>query len=108
MSRSYLQSDTSVKKITNYITRKVADKLSSIFKNERDNLESKWNDIKVVIEYGMLTEDKFYDKAESFNLYPSVDNKYYTYQELEEKIKEAHTDKAVSYTHLTLPTTHYV
>jgi len=73
VSRSYLQSDTSVKKITNYITRKVADKLSSIFKNERENLESKWNDIKVVIEYGMLTEDKFYDKAESFNLYPTVD-----------------------------------
>ena len=93
VSRSYLQSDTSVKKITNYITRKVADKLGSIFKNERENLESKWNDIKVVIEYGMLTEDKFYDKAESFNLYPSVDNKYYTYQELEEKIKDIHTDK---------------
>ena len=93
VSRSYLQSDTSVKKITNYITRKVADKLSSIFKNERDNLESKWNDIKVVIEYGMLTEDKFYEKAESFNLYPSVDNKYYTYQELEEKIKKSQTDK---------------
>jgi molecular chaperone HtpG len=93
VSRSYLQSDTSVKKITNYITRKVADKLGSIFKNERENLENKWNDIKVVIEYGMLTEDKFYDKAESFNLYPSVDNKYYTYQELEEKIKNIHTDK---------------
>jgi len=93
VSRSYLQSDTSVKKITNYITRKVADKLSSIFKNERENLESKWNDIKVVIEYGMLTEDKFYDKAESFNLYPSVDEKYYTYQELEDKIKVLQTDK---------------
>ena len=93
VSRSYLQSDTSVKKITNYITRKVADKLSSIFKNERENLESKWNDIKVVIEYGMLTEDKFYDKAESFNLYPSVDEKYYTYQELEDKIKDLQTGK---------------
>ena len=93
VSRSYLQSDSSVKKITNYITRKVADKLGSIFKNERENLENKWNDIKVVIEYGMLTEDKFYDKAESFNLYPSVDNKYYTYQELEEKTKDIHTDK---------------
>ena len=93
VSRSYLQSDTSVKKITNYITRKVADKLSSIFKNERENLESKWNDIKVVIEYGMLTEDKFYDKAESFNLYPTVDQKYYTYQELEDKIKDLQTDK---------------
>jgi len=93
VSRSYLQSDTSVKKITNYITRKVADKLSSIFKNERENLETKWNDIKVVIEYGMLTEDKFYDKAESFNLYPTVDEKYYTYHELEDKIKDLQTDK---------------
>ena len=93
VSRSYLQSDTSVKKITNYITRKVADKLSSIFKNERENLESKWNDIKVVIEYGMLTEDKFYEKAESFNLYPTVDEKYYTYQELEDKTKDFQTDK---------------
>jgi len=93
VSRSYLQSDTSVKKITNYITRKVADKLSSIFKNDRQNLEDKWNDIKVVIEYGMLTEDKFYEKAESFNLYPSVDSKYYTFNELEEKIKDLQTDK---------------
>ncbi len=93
VSRSYLQSDTSVKKITNYITRKVADKLSSIFKNERENLESRWNDIKVVIEYGMLTEDKFYEKAESFNLYPTVDEKYYTYQELEDKTKDLQTDK---------------
>ena len=93
VSRSYLQSDTSVKKITNYITRKVADKLSSIFKNDRENLETKWNDIKVVIEYGMLTEDKFYDKAESFNLYPTVDQMYYTYQELEDKIKDLQTDK---------------
>ena len=93
VSRSYLQSDVSVKKITNYITRKVADKLNSIFKNERENLESKWNDIKVVIEYGMLTEDKFYDKAESFNLYPTVDDKYLTYEELEKKIKKLQTDK---------------
>ena len=93
VSRSYLQSDASVKKITNYITRKVADKLSSIFKNERENLESKWNDIKVVIEYGMLTEDKFYEKAESFNLYPTVDDKYLTYEELEKKIKKLQTDK---------------
>ena len=93
VSRSYLQSDASVKKITNYITRKVADKLNSIVKNERENLESKWNDIKVVIEYGMLTEDKFYDKAESFNLYPTVDDKYFTYEELEKKIKKLQTDK---------------
>ena len=93
VSRSYLQSDSSVKKITNYITRKVADKLNSIFKNERENLESKWNDIKVVIEYGMLTEDKFYEKAEVFNLYPTVDEKYYTFEELENKVKKPQTDK---------------
>ena len=93
VSRSYLQSDSSVKKITNYITRKVADKLNSIFKNERENLESKWNDIKVVIEYGMLTEDKFYEKAEVFNLYPTVDEKYYTFEELENKVKKLQTDK---------------
>ncbi len=93
VSRSYLQSDTSVKKITNYITRKVADKLNSIFKNDRKSLEEKWNDIKVVIEYGMLTEDKFYDKAEEFNLYPTVDEKYLTYFELEKKIKKNQTDK---------------
>jgi len=93
VSRSYLQSDASVKKITNYITRKVADKLNSIFKNDRKSLEEKWNDIKVVIEYGMLTEDKFYDKAEEFNLYPTVDEKYLTYSELEKKIKKNQTDK---------------
>ena len=93
ISRSYLQSDSSVKKITNYITRKVADKLNSIFKNDRKNLEEKWNDIKVVIEYGMLTEDKFYDKAEEFNLFPTVDKKYLTYSELEKKIKKNQTDK---------------
>ncbi|MEC9065411.1 MAG: molecular chaperone HtpG [Bacteroidota bacterium] len=93
VSRSYLQSDTSVKKITNYITRKVADKLNSIFKNDRKSLEEKWNDIKVVIEYGMLTEDKFYDKAEEFNLYPTVDENYLTYSELEKKIKKNQTDK---------------
>ena len=93
ISRSYLQSDSSVKKITNYITRKVADKLNSIFKNDRKSLEDKWNDIKVVIEYGMLTEDKFYDKAEEFNLFPTVDEKYLTYSELEKKIKKNQTDK---------------
>ena len=93
VSRSYLQSDTSVKKITNYITRKVADKLNSTFKNDRKNFEEKWNDIKVVIEYGMLTEDKFYDKAEEFNLYPTVDENYLTYSELEKKIKKNQTDK---------------
>ena len=71
VSRSYLQADGAVKKISNYITRKVADKLSSLFKNDREAFEQKWNDIKVVIEYGMLSEDKFYDKADKFALYPT-------------------------------------
>ena len=78
VSRSYLQADGAVKKISNYITKKVADKLQSIFKNDRENLEKKWNDIKVVIEYGMLSEDKFFDKAKSFNLFPTTAGTYLT------------------------------
>ncbi len=93
VSRSYLQADGAVKKISSYITRKVADKLKSLFSNDREDFEKKWNDIKVVIEYGMLTEDKFYDKAQKFALYPSVDNNFYTYEELEAKIKDNQTDK---------------
>lgn len=93
VSRSYLQADGAVKKISNYITKKVADKLSSLFKNKREDFESKWNDIKVVIEYGMLTEDKFFEKAEKFNLYPNIDGTFYTYEELVEKIKDNQTDK---------------
>lgn len=93
VSRSYLQADGAVKKISNYITKKVADKLSSLFKNKREDFESKWNDIKVVIEYGMLTEDKFFEKAEKFNLYPTVDGAFYTYEELVEKVKDNQTDK---------------
>ena len=93
VSRSYLQADGAVKKISSYITRKVADKLKSLFNNDREDFEKKWNDIKVVIEYGMLTEDKFYDKAQKFALYPSVDDKFYTYEELEAKIKDNQTDK---------------
>ena len=73
VSRSYLQADGAVKKISNYITRKVADKLNSLFKKDRKIFEEKWNDIKVVIEYGLLTEDKFYEKANSFMLYPTTD-----------------------------------
>ncbi|MEL0299540.1 MAG: molecular chaperone HtpG, partial [Flavobacteriaceae bacterium] len=72
VSRSYLQADGAVKKISNYITRKVADKLNSLFKNDRKAFEEKWNDIKVVIEYGMLSEDKFFEKAEKFALYPTT------------------------------------
>lgn len=93
VSRSYLQADGAVKKISSYITRKVADKLSSLFKNNREDFEQKWNDIKVVIEYGMLSEEKFFEKAESFALYPTVDGKYYTFEELEAKIKDNQTDK---------------
>ena len=93
VSRSYLQADGAVKKISNYITRKVADKLSSLFKKDRKGFEEKWNDIKVVIEYGMLTEDKFYEKADGFMLYPTTDGSYLTYSELETALKDSQTDK---------------
>ena len=93
VSRSYLQADGAVKKISNYITRKVADKLNSLFKKDRKSYEEKWNDIKVVVEYGMLTEDKFFEKADSFTLYPTTDNKFLTFDELEKDIKENQTDK---------------
>ena len=93
VSRSYLQVDSAVKKITNYITRKVADKLNSICKKDRNKYQEKWNDIKVIIEYGMLSEEKFYDKAKNFALYPTTDNEYYTYEELINEIKDKQTDK---------------
>ena len=93
VSRSYLQADGAVKKISAYITRKVADKLASLFKNDRDGFEKKWNDIKIVIEYGMLSEEKFFEKSEKFALYPTVDDKFYTYEELYNKIKAKQTDK---------------
>ncbi len=93
VSRSYLQADGAVKKIASYITRKVADKLSSLFKNNREDFEAKWNDIKIVIEYGMLSEDKFFEKADKFALYPTVDGNFYTFEELQEKLKDNHTDK---------------
>ncbi len=93
VSRSYLQADGAVKKISSYITRKVADKLNSLFKNDREDFEKKWNDIKIVIEYGMLSEDKFFDKADKFALYPTVDGSFFTFEELQEKIKDSQTDK---------------
>ncbi|NNK18554.1 MAG: molecular chaperone HtpG, partial [Maribacter sp.] len=93
VSRSYLQADSAVKKISSYITRKVADKLNSLFKNNREDFEKKWNDIKIVIEYGMLSEEKFFEKAEKFALYPTVDGDFYTFEELKNKIKEQQTDK---------------
>jgi molecular chaperone HtpG len=93
VSRSGLQADGAVKKISNYITRKVADKLKSLFTENREDFEQKWNDIKVVLEYGMLSEEKFYEKAGAFVLYPTVDDKYFTLEELKENLKEKQTDK---------------
>ena len=93
VSRSGLQADSNVKKISNYITRKVADKLKSLFTENREDFEQKWNDIKIVLEYGMLSEPKFYEKSGDFILYPTVDNKYYTLAELKEAITANQTDK---------------
>lgn len=93
VSRSGLQADGAVKKISNYITRKVADKLKSLFTENRADFEAKWNDIKIVLEYGMLSEDKFYEKAGAFVLYPTVDNKYFTLEELKENLKDKQTNK---------------
>ncbi|BDB56819.1 molecular chaperone HtpG [Flavobacterium ammonificans] len=93
VSRSGLQADAAVKKISNYITRKVADKLKALFNDNRADFEQKWNDIKIVLEYGMLSEDKFYEKAGAFVLYPTVDDKYFTLEELKEQLKEKQTDK---------------
>jgi len=93
VSRSYLQADGNVKKISNYITRKVADKLKWLFNEDRAAFEEKWNDIKIVLEYGMLSEEKFYEKAKDFALYPTVGSRYFTFEELKEKIKPNQTDK---------------
>lgn len=93
VSRSYLQADGNVKKISNYITRKVADKLKSLFNENREDFQQKWNDIKVVLEYGMLSEPKFYEKAGDFVLYPTTEDKYYTLAELKETLKDNQTDK---------------
>lgn len=93
VSRSYLQADGNVKKISNYITRKVADKLKSLSKKDREAFQEKWNDIKVVIEYGMLSEDKFFEKAKDFALFPTTTGDYFTFEELKEQTKDAQTDK---------------
>ena len=93
VSRSYLQADGNVKKISNYITRKVSDKLKSLFNESREDFEKKWNDIKIVLEYGMLSEPKFYEKAGDFVLYPTTDDTYYTLAELKEALKDNQTDK---------------
>ena len=93
VSRSYLQADGAVKKISSYITKKVADKMAALMNENREDYEKKWNDIKIVIEYGMISEEKFYDKSDKFALYPNVDGKYFLWNELEEKIKPNQTDK---------------
>jgi molecular chaperone HtpG len=93
VSRSYLQSDSNVKKISTYITKKVADRLQSIFKNDRKQYEEKWNDLKIFINYGMLTQDDFYDRAKDFALFTDTDGKSYTYEEYKTLIKDNQTDK---------------
>lgn len=93
VSRSYLQSDTQVKKISSYISKKVAERLDKMFKDDRKSFEEKWDDIKVFIEYGMLTDNKFYDSAIKFSLLKDVDNKYFTFEEYKTLIKVQQTDK---------------
>lgn len=93
VSRSYLQSDSNVKKISSYITKKVADRLTGIFKNNRKDFEGKWDDLKLFIHYGMLSEESFYDKAKGFALLKDVERKAFTYEEYRELIKDAQTDK---------------
>lgn len=93
VSRSYLQSDASVKKISGYIMRKVADKLEEMFKKDRESFEKKWDDIKVFIEYGMITEEKFYERAEKFALLKNIDGKYFTFDEYKNHIRKNQTDK---------------
>lgn len=93
VSRSYLQSDANVKKISSYITKKVADRLQSIFKNDRKDYEGKWDDLKLFIHYGMLSQEDFYDKAKGFALLKDVEGKYFTYEEYRDLIKDNQTDK---------------
>ncbi|WP_313376969.1 molecular chaperone HtpG [Chishuiella sp.] len=93
VSRSYLQADGAVKKISAHITKKVADKMSSLMTQNREDFEQKWNDIKVVIEYGMISEEKFFEKSDKFALYPTVDGNYFTWTELTDKIKDNQTSK---------------
>ena len=93
VSRSYLQSDSNVKKISTHITKKVSDRLQSIFKNDRKQFEDKWNDLKIFINYGMLTQEDFYEKAQKFFLFTDTDNKHYTSEEYQTLIKDNQTDK---------------
>jgi len=100
VSRSYLQSDSNVKKISAHVTKKVADRLNDIFKNNREEFEKKWDNLKLFIEYGMITEEKFYEKASKFALLKNTDDKYFTFEEYEKLIKENQTDKNKSLVYL--------
>lgn len=93
VSRSYLQSDSNVKKISSHISKKVADKLEELFKNNREDFEAKWDDLKIFIEYGMLSEEKFFDRAEKFSLLKNVDKQYFTFEDYKKKIEPLQTDK---------------
>lgn len=100
VSRSYLQSDSNVKKISNHITKKVADRLNNLFKNERETYEQKWADLKLFVEYGMLTDEKFYESAQKFVMFKDVDGKHYTIEEYREAIKLEQTDKDNKVVHI--------
>jgi len=103
VSRSYLQADANVKKISSHITKKVADKLSRMFQKDRGDFEKKWDDVKMFIEYGMLTEEKFFNKAKDFSLYKNTNSEYYTFTEFTEKVKDTQKNKdgktIILYTH---------
>jgi molecular chaperone HtpG len=100
ISRSYLQSDARVKQISGHITKKVADKLEKLFKKDRKDFESKWDDIKIFIDYGMISEDKFYDKALSFALLKNTEGEFFTFEEYAKKIAKSQTDKDKKVVHL--------
>ena len=93
VSRSYLQSDSNVKKISQHITKKVADKLQDMFKKDRPDFEKKWDDINIFVKYGIISDEKFYDRAKDFTLFKNVDSKYFTFDEYREKVKAIQTDK---------------
>jgi molecular chaperone HtpG len=93
VSRSYLQSDANVKKISQHITKKVADKLQDLFKKDRKDFEKKWDDINIFVKYGIISDEKFYDRAKDFSLFKNVDNQYFTFDEYKEKVKPNQTDK---------------
>ena len=109
VSRSYLQSDQNVKKISAHITKKVADRLEEIFKNDRPQYEEKWDSLKLFIQYGMLSDEKFYERAAKFALYKDVDDQYYTHDEYQQLIKENQTDKEgfLTYLYTTNPNDQY-